>query len=460
MERSKFIESVSRKILNNNASLFTGAGTSIDVGYPTWYELLKPCIERLGLDITKDDNVDLLLIAQFYINENSLVDLFEIIEDNFISEDSINDNHLISKALRLPFNNIWTTNYDNVIESALKLRNIKVDKIYKDENMIINNRHNTRTLYKINGDIDDYKSIIITKEDIERMNETREIMLTFLKKDLVENSFLFLGYSFSDSIVLNTLSSLKKHMGDKYNTHYAILARESENKYFDMYVKDLFDRYRIKVLVVDDYSDIPKVIDEINERLLMKKVFISGSYDQLSEEELQLSDDISCELVNRLYEHDFRICTGVGKKLGSEIIGYAYQHLSKSNRLSVSEYLIIRPFPFHNKEEAQKHGDKHRKKLIEDNKFAIFLFGKSTGKDNSEGVYREFEIARDNGLVIIPVGATGYTAKIIWEEVKNEITHYPYLEEYIDKLETSNDGKNISDLILSIIKNYIKNNQK
>ena len=45
----------------------------------------------------------------------------------------------------------------------------------------------------------------------------------------------------------------------------------------------------------------------------------------------------------------------------------------------------------------------------------------------------EFEIAKNNKLLLIPIGATGYMANILWEEVKsiyegNEALRDVYLE--------------------------------
>ena len=51
---------------------------------------------------------------------------------------------------------------------------------------------------------------------------------------------------------------------------------------------------------------------------------------------------------------------------------------------------------------------------------AIFVFGNKTDADgvvDAKGVRREFEIAIQHGLTPIPVAATGYMAKQLWDEV-------------------------------------------
>jgi hypothetical protein len=46
--------------------------------------------------------------------------------------------------------------------------------------------------------------------------------------------------------------------------------------------------------------------------------------------------------------------------------------------------------------------------------------------DLVSGVRREFEIAKDKDLKLIPIGATGYMAEELWKEVMvNFDTYYP-----------------------------------
>ena len=65
--------------------------------------------------------------------------------------------------------------------------------------------------------------------------------------------------------------------------------------------------------------------------------------------------------------------------------------------------------------------------MISDTGVAIFLFGnKKDPTDSSKiidatGCWEEFVIARDNKNVIIPIGSTGFMAKIIFDEVRADL---------------------------------------
>ena len=56
------------------------------------------------------------------------------------------------------------------------------------------------------------------------------------------------------------------------------------------------------------------------------------------------------------------------------------------------------------------------------------------------------------GCLIIPIGSTGYAAKVISDEVKCNISDYPYLSDTIGKLETETDIDGIVTLIMDVIK--------
>jgi hypothetical protein len=91
---------------------------------------------------------------------------------------------------------------------------------------------------------------------------------------------------------------------------------------------------------------------------------------------------------------------------------------------------------------------------------AIFLFGNKKGEDDkiieANGVYREYEISKDKGLIIIPVGSTGFVAKKIFDEIKRDIKKYPYLKKHLKALQNSKDTKEIIEAIVQIITSETK----
>ena len=96
--------------------------------------------------------------------------------------------------------------------------------------------------------------------------------------------------------------------------------------------------------------------------------------------------------------------------------------------------------------------------MIEHAGVAVFAFGNKLEAGNvvpANGVRREFEIAKDRGLMLIPIGATGFVAKELWEEViKNFATYYPAhgaLKSLFESLEGAPDSKRLIDTVIEII---------
>ena len=55
------------------------------------------------------------------------------------------------------------------------------------------------------------------------------------------------------------------------------------------------------------------------------------------------------------------------------------------------------------------------------------------------------------GNLIIPIGSTGYAAKVISDEVKCNISDYPYLSDVIGRLETETDIDSVVTLVMDVI---------
>lgn len=447
----QFLEHFSEIAINDEVSLFLGAGISNSAGHPTWKSLLDPCAQKLGIEITGE--TDLFLLAQYYANTFGYNDLKKIINDNINSFNQ--ESSVVNELLDLNFKSIWTTNYDTVIESGLGNRKIRTNTVFDDRDLANISKSNRVNIYKLNGDISNLEKIIITKRDLDQYENTHQVLLTFFKRELVSNTFLFLGYSFTDTLVLSCLNTLSQCLGESSNYHYTIMKKNETNDFFH-FVDDLDRRYHIKTLLVDEYSDIPIILNKLNKKIREKRVFISGSFNTLNPLEDQMADKISKELTHSLLENKYRICSGMGYKLGNYICGYALLYLASKNIIEIERYLNMRPFVVHESPEDKKN---HRTNMINSCNVSIFIFGKanisSPGK-SSDGVWEEFEIAKANNRIIIPIGATGYASKEIWTEVKANITLYPYLEKYIDALNDENDVKKLTKVVMEILANILR----
>ena len=83
----------------------------------------------------------------------------------------------------------------------------------------------------------------------------------------------------------------------------------------------------------------------------------------------------------------------------------------------------------------------------------IFIFGNKIVNDevvSAPGMMEEFQIAKESGKIIIPIGSTGSAAKEIFDEMK-ESGDYTYLNDYWNVLENEENAENVFDTIVKII---------
>lgn len=460
---NNFLDVLSEQAINGEASLFLGAGMSRNSGFPSWREILQPCANEL--DLSLDNETDLYAVAQFYSNRYGDSILRKKISEKINTIAKSND--ILDGLLNIGFNSVWTVNYDKLIEQRLTSQGIPNNVIIGDKNLSNINKYDKVNIYKLNGDISVPDEMIVTKDDYEKYRRKHQLFLTFLKKEFVANTFLFVGYSFTDDLVLHTLNDINEYLGKTGSCHYALMmVDEKIDMRFEYFCEDLKKRYGITCIFItkDQY---PLIINRVNERVRERKVFISGAYDTVDDSVDKFADKLSYELVCKLLQSGYRISTGIGKRLGTFITGYAHQYLAeKETAVNPSKYLSMRPFPFH----IELDNDikvKYRRIMQRDCSAAIFLFGQSasTSKEGSfdktghysKGVYMEFCIAKEMGHVIIPVGSTGFESEVIWNEVKNNINEYYYLNKKIDMLKTETDSTKLATLIVSILDEVSKN---
>ena len=448
IEKAHFLKQFSQHALDERISLFLGAGGSCDAGYPTWADLFAPLARELETPI--DETTDYYRLAQYYSNNFGLPELRKRINDQ-INRNSYKS-LLLEELIKVGFTNVWTTNFDNAIEFNFQQQDIPINKVFRDadfSNIDINKRIN---IFKMNGDITNLENIVATQSDFESYGDSHQVMMMFFKRELISSTFLFIGYSFTDHLVLDCLSELNRYLGESATYHYAIMKNDSNNPYFKYFIDDIERRYHIRVLIVNNYNEIPVVLAELNQCIRRKKVFISGAFSSFESQITEFSHSLSQNLTKALFDNDYRIVNGIGRRFGTHLIGYANEYLAKQGIKNIENHLIVKPF-VGNKEGAEIEKKRLREKVIEQCGTAIFVFGEQYGNsvDKISGVWEEFQIAVSQHKNIIPIAYPGLISEEIWKTLKYNITEYPYLEKYINLLTSEQETDVIARTIAQIL---------
>jgi len=146
------------------------------------------------------------------------------------------------KMLQLPFNMIFTTNWDTISERVWEkhvrkeLRRPKMDVIIKDDHVLTLRQSKRPYIVKLHGDIGKGRRILITADDVARHEEENPCLATILKHAFLTHTLLFIGYSFQDPDLKRYLSLYQLQ---------AIDARKCHNRPFILSVSGRRDELRV-----------------------------------------------------------------------------------------------------------------------------------------------------------------------------------------------------------------------
>lgn len=423
-EVEAFIKDYAKDLEAGNAAIFAGAGMSKSVGYVDWPELLRDIASELGLDVDKEH--DLISLAQFHVNHlKGSAKLAKRVIEEFSHQAEPSDTHKILASL--PIRTYWTTNYDTLIEDALRTACKVPDVKYSIDQLNNTRPKRDAVIYKMHGDVVQPKYAVLYKEQYEQYYRTHEPFITALMGDLVSKTFLFIGFSFTDPNLDYVLSRL--HTTTKKD-HYCFMRRvvitgEEEadlQKYKrrkqDLLVDDL-KRYGIQTLLIDDYDEIPKILEAIQIRFLKRTIFIAGSAESYGNWDRYEALNFVHELSSALVKSSLRVVNGFGWGIGSAVINGALETIYANPDRYSEDQLIMRPFPqFASKDQNLPDlWEEYRQRMVSLSGISIFLFGNKIDADGNvviaNGVEREFDIAISKGHIPIPVGATGFAAEKI-----------------------------------------------
>ena len=437
-DQQRFVKTFVASLFEKDAAIFAGAGLSVSAGYVDWKGLLKDIAEDLGLEISRE--TDLLSVAQYHYNKHGRNKLNQKIIAEFTADAKETENHRI--LARLPISTIWTTNYDTLIEDTIKKIGRRPDVKYTVAQLANSVPKKDVTVYKMHGDVAHPNDAVLTKDDYERYYRKYEPFITALSGDLVTKTFLFIGFSFTDPNLDYILSRVRQNFTDNTKNHYCFVRRvklgdnnakdqaefEYSTKRQALVLADL-SRVHIEPIVIDEYDEITEILTEIEMQYKRKTVFISGSAEEYGRFSRNDAIGFVHKLSSEIVKANYSIVNGFGWGIGSAIINGALEAIyAQPGKFSESQ-LIMRPFPQFKtgQQELPDLWREYRERIIKYAGVALFIFGNKIEDGtiiSAQGVRKEFEIAKAQGLLLLPIGSTGSMSRELWDEVNSKFDEY------------------------------------
>jgi hypothetical protein len=218
-----------------NVSILVGAGFSKNAipsegssqSYPDWSELAQSLLDSLYPGENEDQRqrkiiksevpAYILRLAQEYIELYSQKDL------NVLIEDSIPDSQYIpgkvhDELLKLPFKDVFTTNYDTLLERASY-------KNYEREYKIITTKEQlsgsvSPRIIKLHGSFPNVTPYVISEEHYRRYPIDNKPFVNTVIQSLIENTLILIGFSGEDPNFLNWIGWIRDELPGMYQKVY------------------------------------------------------------------------------------------------------------------------------------------------------------------------------------------------------------------------------------------------
>ena len=414
--------------LNDGAgAIFVGAGVSMGAGYPSWADLLQDIGEEL--EINSNLVSDLAALAQWSIQESGSATRVR----NVIKREIGKDNDIpsaLSVIARLPVRHIWTTNYDRLIERSFQEIDRPIDVVSGAKDLSLKARPGAARLYKMHGSVERLDDIVISTDDYELFRTNRGAYLPLLQAHLTSMSMLFVGLSFTDPNIKHVLSLIRETFTEAPPEHFAIVkppqpedfSSEEEFKVrarqHTLWSKDL-RRYGLIAVEIEDYREVPELLQQIERRVAARRVWVSGSWPlQGGEEDVSKIYSLSEKIGRMIGQLGLDLVSGAGVLVGSSSIAGFLDSLRDRGGWDLDRRLISRPFPqpLNGKNPDRETWTALRQELARQAGIVIFIGGQKIVDGQqvpADGVREEFNLALSTGSFLLPVGATGGVSKEI-----------------------------------------------
>lgn len=231
--------------------LFFGAGSSIPSGAPSVKKIIDAVAGKFGIN---SEGYNLSEITSIAEHKASRSELISMLRNMFCNLDAT------GALLNLPlynWKNIYTTNYDKLIEQAYYRNNIPLTVYTSNFDFKVQDLPESIKLYKLHGtiekDISDgiQSRIIISEADYDNASDYREAIYDALKYDLSGANLVIIGYSLADEHIKDIVKRTVEINNKSYNSASInlVLYTPDENR------ASLYERRGIRVAFgsLDDF---------------------------------------------------------------------------------------------------------------------------------------------------------------------------------------------------------------
>lgn len=224
-----YLELISQHLQEHHAALFVGSGfsrnadkvTSDVPNIPLWDGLAQKFREKLG----DSDQSDPLALAESVEIAYGRSELDHLLLDS-IKDADYRPSPLYEKLLRLPWSDVFTTNYDTLLERAGETLVEKTFTLVTNKDDLVGSSGATR-LIKLHGSFPSQRPFIITAEDYRTYPQKFAPFVNTVQQSLLENTLCMIGFSGNDPNFNNWIGWIRDNLGAENAPYLYFLSHES-----------------------------------------------------------------------------------------------------------------------------------------------------------------------------------------------------------------------------------------
>ena len=199
-------------VRERKAILFVGAGVSMNLGLPSFRQLVNHMGVELGFDADIFQTFgDYQSLAEYYVLDRRIGPLRSWMDRSWHPESidiRSSEVHRVIVELRFPI--IYTTNYDRWLERAHEAHGRTVHRVASVGDLVKAKAGAETEIIKFHGDFDDDASIVLTESSyFQRMSFETPLDIR-LRSDSLARPIIFIGYSLSDPNIRYLLYRLQQ----------------------------------------------------------------------------------------------------------------------------------------------------------------------------------------------------------------------------------------------------------
>ncbi len=225
----RYLELISQHLQEHHAALFVGSGFSLNADkvtsdvpdIPLWAGLAQKFKEKLG----DSDQNDPLALAESVEIAYGRSELDHLLLDS-IKDADYRPSPLYEKLLRLPWSDVFTTNYDTLLERAWENLVEKTFTLVTNKNDLVGSSGATR-LIKLHGSFPSQRPFIITTEDYRTYPQKFAPFVNTVQQSLLENTLCMIGFSGNDPNFNNWIGWIRDNLGAENAPYLYLLSHES-----------------------------------------------------------------------------------------------------------------------------------------------------------------------------------------------------------------------------------------